>query len=151
MKTLLGIVLKIRRFYWWLVRPVTRGSRAIVVNEKGEVLLVHHNYGEKCVLPGGKAHKNESDENTLRRELKEELGITPTTQERFGEYLNTYEYKKDTIVVFVVRSFTLKEKRHFEIESWKFFNPHALPNGTSPGTQRRIKEWLNQKTISKQW
>ena len=151
MNILLQIALKVRRFYWWLVRPVTWGVRAIVVNEKGEILLVRHRYGDGWFLPGGGAHKKESDEDALRRELKEELGMTFTTQERFGEYLNIYEHKKDTTVVFVIRFFTLDEKRHFEIESWQFFNPRMLPDDTSPGTRRRIEEWLNQRSISSQW
>jgi 8-oxo-dGTP pyrophosphatase MutT (NUDIX family) len=151
MNILLQIALKVRRFYWWLIRPVTRGARAIVVNKNGEVLLVRHRYDGGWFLPGGKAHKNESNEDALRRELKEELGVTFGEKEKFGEYLNTYEHKKDTITVFVIQSFTLKEKNYFEIESWQFFDPRALPDGTSSGTQRRIKEWLHQTTINDWW
>jgi 8-oxo-dGTP pyrophosphatase MutT (NUDIX family) len=147
----LQFALSFRRFYWWLVRPITRGARAIVVNEKGEVLLVRHRYDDGWFLPGGKARKSESDEDALRRELKEELGITFTAQEKLGEYLNTYEYKKDMIVVFVIRSFALDERHHFEIGAWQFFDPRALPEDVSPGTRRRIEEWLNQRTISGQW
>lgn len=152
LKTLLQITLKIRRFYWWLVRPTTRGARAIVVNPEGKILLVRHQYDEGWFLPGGKMRKNEGDEDALRRELNEEIGITAISQiTKLGEYQNTYEYKKDMIVVFVVCSFTLTSKRHFEIEVWDFFDPCALPNGVSPGTRRRIEEWLGQRQTNNQW
>ena len=122
-----------------------------MVNEKGEILLVRHRYGEGWLLPGGRANRNESYENTIHRELKEELGVTFTIQERLGEYMNTHEYKKDTIVVFIIKSFTLDAKHHFEIESWQFFSTSSLPNDTSPGTRRKIEEWLNQRAVSNKW
>lgn len=152
MKLLLQLALTMRRLYWRLVRPVTRGVRAILVNPEEKILLLQHKYGEGWILPGGKARKGEGDENTLKRELREELGITDISQiTKIGEYQNIYEYKKDTVVVFVVCSFTLTPKRHFEIETWGFFDPRALPEGISPGTRRRIEEWLGQRRISNQW
>lgn len=152
MKLLLEVALKIRRFYWWLVRPVTRGSRAIVVNPDGKVILVRHRYGDGWLLPGGKTKRDENSEETIKRELQEEIGITDISKLEFlGEYENTYEYKKDTIVVHVVKSFELKEKRHFEIESWDFFDPNILPQGTTPGTRNRIEEWLGKKPVTHKW
>lgn len=149
---LLPIVQRLRRFYWWLVRPVTRGVRAIVVNQNGEIFLVTHTYQEGWFLPGGKNGKRESDENALRRELYDELGIQITsTPRRLGEYKNTYEYKKDTVVVFVVNSFSQETRRHFEVERYDFFKPEMLPKGTSPGTRRRIEEWLGKRQINDQW
>jgi 8-oxo-dGTP pyrophosphatase MutT (NUDIX family) len=152
LRFLLPIVQKLRRFYWWLIRPVTRGVRAIVVNQNGEILLVAHTYQEGWFLPGGKVGRKENDENALHRELSEELGIQITTTPRqLGEYENTYEYKKDTVVVFVVDSFTQVSKKHFEVERHSFFKPEMLPEKTSPGTRRRIEEWLGKKQINNQW
>jgi 8-oxo-dGTP pyrophosphatase MutT (NUDIX family) len=151
-RLLLPIVQKIRRLYWWLVRPITGGVRAIVVNQQGEVLLVRHTYQEGWFLPGGKTHRNEDDKDALRRELREELGIKDISiSQELGKYENTYEYKKDTIVVFVVDVFTQSDKRHFEVERHDFFKPEMLPEQTSPGTRRRIEEWLGKRTINNQW
>lgn len=151
-KQLLKIAQPLRRFYWWLMRPETRGVRAILVNRDGKVLLVRHKYQEGWFLPGGKISGKENDENALRRELREELGVKIISRfEKLGEYANTYEYKKDTIVVFVVRDFTQESKTHFEIEEQRLFDPKMLPEKTSPGTRRRIEEWLGQKTTNNQW
>lgn len=151
-KTILKIIQPIRRLYWWVVRPTTRGVRAIVINSVGQILLVRHKYQEGWFLPGGKANKNEKDEEALKRELWEEAGIDGILKlEKLGEYNNTFEYKKDTIAVFVVSSFTQKPKTHFELEEKKFFDSSLLPDKTSPGTRRRIEEWLGKITINNQW
>lgn len=151
-KTLMSVALKLRRLYWWFVRPVTRGVRAILVNEQGKILLVRHTYGEGWFLPGGKTGRNEKDEDALKRELREELGIHSISKiQKFGEYENTQEYKKDTVVIFVIQSFTMDKKHHFEIDASNFFDPLTLPKGTSPGTKRRIEEWLGQRKIESTW
>lgn len=152
MKFFLNLILKIRRLYWWVVRPQTHGIRAIVLNEQGEILLVKHKYGEGWFLPGGKMKNNESPEDGLKRELNEELGITsPVIDRILGVYTNIQEYKKDTIIVYVVKSFTIKEKSHFEIQSKNFFSLKNLPGEISPGTKRRVLEYLGQKQITTDW
>ena len=151
-KQLLQIAQPFRRFYWWLVRPETRGVRAILVNSGGKIFLVRHKYQEGWFLSGGKVSGRESNEDALKRELREELGVKAISRlEKLGEYTSTYEYKKDTIVVFVVCDFTQESKTHFEIEEQQLFDPKMLPEKVSPGTRRRIEEWLGQRTINNQW
>ena len=151
-KFLIRIVQTLRRFYWWIARPTTRGVRAIVVNRAGGILLVKHTYTEGWFLPGGKVNRNEEDGKALERELREELGIFVTSlPKKLGEYLNFVEYKKDAIAVFIIDEFTKQSKNHFEIEAHKFFDPWLLPEGTSPGTRRRVQEWLGTSTINELW
>jgi mutator protein MutT len=60
------------------------GVKAIIRNRKGEILLLKVNPDELerytgpayWDLPGGRIHKGETMEDALRRELKEETGIT---------------------------------------------------------------------------
>lgn len=151
-RILLQIALRVRRLYWRIVRPTTRGARAIIVSSTGEVLLLRHRYGNGWVLPGGKSRKGETYEKTIYRELAEEIGIADVSgARRLGEYKNEYEYKKDTIQVFVIDSYLQKPKTHFEIEESRFFDPRALPGNTTPGTQRRIQEWLGERPVQEQW
>ena len=151
-KFVLRTLLSIRRCYWWVLRPTTRGVRAIVINKEQKILLLRHRYGTGWFLPGGKSKKTETNESALRRELKEEVGITLIIHiKRLGEYINTYEYKKDTITVFIVYDFNLVPKKHFEIEEWAFFNTDALPDDTSPGTRKRIEEWKGERAITSEW
>jgi 8-oxo-dGTP diphosphatase len=47
---------------------------AIIINKKGEVLILLHKSG-KWLLPGGKINKGETWLEGLKREIKEETGI----------------------------------------------------------------------------
>jgi len=61
------------------------GIKAIIKNSKGEILLLKTNIanlkGHKGKaywdIPGGRIHKENMVEETLRREVKEETGISP--------------------------------------------------------------------------
>ena len=49
---------------------------ALVVNEKGEVLIVRsHKWGDKYTVPGGHIELGERAEDAIRREVKEETGL----------------------------------------------------------------------------
>jgi len=49
---------------------------ALVVNEKGEVLIVRsHKWGNKYTVPGGHIELGERAEDAIRREVKEETGL----------------------------------------------------------------------------
>lgn len=62
---------------------------AVIVNDNNEVLLAQRPKGKRLAgsweFPGGKVEKDESPEEALARELKEELGITvaPADMEAF--------------------------------------------------------------------
>jgi hypothetical protein len=48
------MIYRLARLYWRLMRPLTLGMRAIVTNERGEVLLLRHTYRTDCAYRGGK-------------------------------------------------------------------------------------------------
>jgi 8-oxo-dGTP diphosphatase len=53
---------------------------AIIRDQAGRLLLVNPNYKPDWDLPGGMAEANEAPIDALRRELREELGLTLTIQ-----------------------------------------------------------------------
>jgi 8-oxo-dGTP diphosphatase len=55
--------------------PVVRAAGGIVVNDRGEVLLVHRDRYDDWSFPKGKAEPGESDEDCALREVEEETGL----------------------------------------------------------------------------
>jgi TDG/mug DNA glycosylase family protein len=57
--------------------PERTTIRAAVVDERGRILLLRYGdeYGDWWVTPGGGREAGEADEQTLRRELEEEIGL----------------------------------------------------------------------------
>jgi 8-oxo-dGTP diphosphatase len=51
------------------------GARAVLINNEGQIALMHVTNRGYYKLPGGGMEKGEEIEETLRRELKEEVGV----------------------------------------------------------------------------
>lgn len=66
--------------------------RALIINYHGEVTIC--NYGDIYILPGGKIEDDETKENALKRELKEELGLDFNDKE-IVPFVTYIDYQKD--------------------------------------------------------
>ena len=139
-------------FYWRIFKPLTLGSRAIVVRNQ-KVLLVRLSYARGWYLPGGGVAKGESFLSGLCRELQEECAIDAQDAELFGLYFTTKQKKIDHVAIYVVREFKeLSNSPHDpEIEESRFFAFDALPADTSPATKRRLQEFVSGAKRSEQW
>lgn len=109
------------------------------------MLLVKHTYQRHWYLPGGGVRKGETIEQAVRREAAEEFGAKLGHLRLFGVYTNFYEHKNDHVVVFSCSDFTLTGETDSEVESFDFFAFDDLPIHTSPGSLRRIGEYVSQK------
>ena len=74
------------------MRTIDRISGILITHDG--LLLVKCDGIEDYLLPGGKLETGESDLDALRRELMEELNITPTNPEFFGEYERKFALRK---------------------------------------------------------
>ena len=143
----------IRRLYWWLARPQSHGVRAIVVNDENEILLVRHRYQKGWFLPGGGVRRRELAAGAIRREVREETGLSNLRIEGcLGTYHSRREYKHDVIEVFVCRtSAALTPRRVLEIQEARFFTIANMPLATSPATRRHIAEYRKEAVITNEW
>ncbi|MFC7443198.1 NUDIX domain-containing protein [Laceyella putida] len=127
MKKWLRVLTKAYRLYCKLAKPVTLGSRAIVVNNH-HILLVRHHYEYGWYLPGGAVKKGETFRQAILRELKEECGIVAEQAKLLHLFFSKKEGKNDHVGLFEVSVFTkVKPKRSIEIDKLAFFSFHDLP------------------------
>jgi ADP-ribose pyrophosphatase YjhB (NUDIX family) len=94
---------QVLRPWWFVTRPRTRGMKAVVRCGE-EVLLVRHTYARRGLwdLPGGFVRGDEEAEATVRRELREELGVESVTVTPIALTPSRFDHKREVIHVFVV-------------------------------------------------
>lgn len=83
---------------------------AIIYNSKQEILLTQRgndsSHPRKWEFPGGKVQENETADDALVREIKEELGLTIQSFSLFEKFTHVYEYETITLIVYEVISYT---------------------------------------------
>jgi ADP-ribose pyrophosphatase YjhB (NUDIX family) len=140
--------------YFLLVRGMTLGVRAVVLDADNKVFLVKHSYVSGWYLPGGGVDIGETMEQAMRRELKEEGDIDLTGEAVLhGIFFNSHISRRDHVAVYVVRHFRqdrLPAPNH-EIIECGFFDTAALPEEATPGTRLRIAEVLHGKPLIATW
>lgn len=131
---------------------ITLGARAIVINSDNQVLLVKHTYDPHWYLPGGGVKRGESAKAAVLRELQEEVGVVTTKEPvLFGIYFHTYLEIDDYPVIYIVKSYSLRNSHSWEIQEKAWFHYEQLPERVSPGTQRRLDEYFMQSIQSEWW
>ncbi len=133
---------------------VTLGVQAIVRDASQAVLLVRHGYRPGWHFPGGGIERGETAESAVRRELAEEVGVTPTAPPRlWGIYSHFDAFPGDHIVLFVIDSWHRSHvpPPNYEIREHAFFDVAHLPNDLSKGARQRLREIDEQVTRSPRW
>lgn len=137
---------------WRIRRPLTLGVRALVLNEKRQILLVRHTYIDGWYFPGGGVEKGESLETAVARELTEEVGVTlAEPPELFGAYTYLQAYKSDHVIFYTAENWSIAPNKNLEIAEFDFFDRDNIPEETSPGTRRRLAEFFDKAPRSEMW
>lgn len=67
-------------YHWFPLFGTLRASIGII-QRSGKILIIHRNDGRGLSLPGGISKRRETEEETLRREILEETGLSVTGKE----------------------------------------------------------------------
>lgn len=140
--------------YWRLTRGLTLGAQGIVVDAGGRVFLVRHGYRPGWFFPGGGVERDETVEDALARELREEAGVVLEGQaELFGLFSNHEKFPGDHVALFIVRDWHQAETPapNAEIAEARFFARDALPSDTNAGTLRRLGEVFDGAQRARSW
>ncbi|QEC47643.1 NUDIX hydrolase [Baekduia soli] len=117
------------RPWWYLTRPQTQGVK-VVVRCGDEVLLVRHSYARRGQwdLPGGFVHPGEDPEVALRRELSEELGVTPLATRRIACTPSRLDGKREVLFTYLAEvADTTIDPSPAEIDQARWYPVDALP------------------------
>ncbi len=136
-------------------RPMTLGVRAAVFDRQGRVLLLRHTYKPGWMFPGGGVEKGETALQALTHELRDEAGIRLLARPRpFGIYANHAIFPNDHVLLYVLHPGEYERQPwqpNHEIAEIGFFGPDALPDATTPGTRRRLREILDGIPPTDEW
>lgn len=138
-----------RALWHRIVRPLTMGVRAIVLDgpeDAPRVLLIRHSYIGGWHLPGGGVDRGETIDAAMRREVREEVGLSVDgPAPLLGLYARFAGGVSDHVGVFVVKGWSgTPTVDGVEIVEARFFPLDALPPGTTAATRRRIAELTDE-------
>ncbi|MEE1609632.1 NUDIX domain-containing protein [Microvirga sp. CF3016] len=140
--------------YWRFSRGMTLGVRAVVLDDRNQVFLIRHTYVPGWHLPGGGVETGETALDALGRELREEACIAmDETPDLFGVFFNNRISRRDHVLVYVIRRFTVLSVKQpdREIAEAGFFPLDRLPEGTTMATRNRLAEILEGRPLSTNW
>ncbi len=135
---------RVRRWGILLSQPrftVTAG--AVVLDDQQRVLLLHHRFrgGSGWGIPGGFLHPQESPEDALRRELREEINLELENVEL--AFIHTLQEYQQIEIVFRATPRNAVQICSAEISRAEWFALDALPAEVS-----EFQRWLLEKALT---
>ncbi len=132
------------------------GAAAIIVNDKGKILLQSRTDNERWGLPGGCQELGERFEETIIREVKEEtnLDITEENLELIGIVSGNTRRKSypngdvviNNTILYCVKNYSGEVKWDSESKEMKFFDLDNLPeNQHDPDLVEAYIKYINKK------
>jgi 8-oxo-dGTP pyrophosphatase MutT (NUDIX family) len=117
------------------------GAAAVIFDADERVFLVQHSYGRRnWELPGGGRKTNESMEQTVRREVREETGIEVVIERLSGIYYQPHVDHHHFVFLGHVTPGSSPRARSPEILACGYWPVTALPRPISDFTVRRIDD-----------
>jgi 8-oxo-dGTP pyrophosphatase MutT (NUDIX family) len=137
---------------WSRMRTPHSGANAIVLNERGEVLLIQRSDNGRWCLPGGHVDYGETVAQCAVREAYEETGLQVAVERLSGVYSRPYEAVEGlirpshyVIVALVCRPVGGALRRSKESIDVRYFAPHALPDTLWSWHRERIEDALQNR------
>jgi 8-oxo-dGTP pyrophosphatase MutT (NUDIX family) len=134
-----------------LFAPTALGVSALVMDEAGRVLLVRHSYNPGWRLPGGGVGRGEPPADAVLRELSEEVGLTGGSADFVSLHTKSAGWATMVVALYRVSGGRVNFRPNLEIREICFADPRRPPDGTTPATLRRLKEFTGQAPLSPYW
>ena len=129
-------------------------SLGAIFNDAGEILLVFHKDLKHWGLPGGLQNLEESIDETVKREVFEELNLHLGVEKLIGVYsspkwhhaFSNGDKVQNLSFLFKMKNFHSSMEiiiEEDEIESFRFFDLKQLPSDCSPLTRQQCEDLAN--------
>lgn len=148
-----GYIMNLRR-YVGCMPLIMNGAGVIIENERGEVLLGRRRDNDCWTHAGGSTELGESCEDTARRELLEEMGLTANSLELLGVFSGKeahYIYPNgdevyNVAVIYVCRDFSgVPTAQASEVAELRWFATDELPTNISPPDKAVYRQYLQKR------
>jgi len=142
--------------YWHRIRKAV-GKETIIIPSaagaiiyEGKILLVRHNLLKKWQIPGGLQEVGESIQQTIQREIKEELTLDLVADSLIGVYSHpkwTIEFPDEsklqqlTFFFAMVGEISPINIQTSEIAAYQFFAPNEIPDDTFDCCKKKVSDW----------
>ncbi len=136
-----------------MTRGITLGTRGVVKDAEGRMLVVRQRYTSGWVFPGGGVDRGEAPVTAVKREVMEETGVRLTGDVvMHGLFSNHANFPGDYVAVYIATSFEDGDwQPSLEITERSFLDPAQIVKDCSPPMQRRLEELAGRRTISEIW
>jgi 8-oxo-dGTP pyrophosphatase MutT (NUDIX family) len=139
LRIVLTFAYKLLILNWIIRRPRTLGAHALALTPERKLILVSLRYTPGWRVPGGGRHPNETSEQAVLRELREEIGMTAHGRVRLAcELEESVNFKRDLASLLIVEDVQYQPKWSWEIERVGEFPIDDLPRETVELTRRWI-------------
>ena len=142
--------------YWQSIRQAVGKETVIIpgaagaIIQEGKILLVRHNVLKKWQVPGGLQEIGESIQETIQREIKEELDLDLFAGSLIAIYSHpkwTIEFPDESKLQQLIFFFLMEGEispiniQTSEIASYQFFAPDEIPEDTFDCCKQKISDW----------
>ncbi len=107
----------------------------IIIRDK-KILVVRKKGTDTFIIPGGRVEKEETSEQTLKRELFEELKVKVLSLKYFGVFTEPAAFEKDTLVELEIYNVMIigEPLTSSEIKEYKWVDNSYKDNGIKLGS-----------------
>jgi ADP-ribose pyrophosphatase YjhB (NUDIX family) len=136
-----------------LMRGMTLGTRGVVTDAQGRMLVVRQRYTNGWIFPGGGVDRGEAPVSALKRELIEETGVRLKGDVvMHGLFSNHANFPGDYVAVYIANDFEDGTwQPSLEITERAFLHPSDIAGDCSASMRRRLEELAGTRPISEIW
>ncbi len=134
-------------------RGTTLGTRAVVRDADGRILVVRQSYTNGWIFPGGAVERGEPPVSAMRREVMEETGVCLKGDVvMHGLFSNHANFPGDYVAVYIASDFEEGTwKPSLEITERAFMPPADIARDCSAAMRRRLEELAGKRKVSEIW